>query len=233
MIRPHRVVAVVGTGTDVGKTWVTCRLMEQLVADGFTVSARKPAQSFDPAQNEPTDADLLGRAAGLAPTDVCPAHRWYTVPMAPPMAAEALGLPPPTLPELVRELGFDPVPTTGARSDAPIDVLFVETAGGVRSPHAANPSADAIDLLNAIHPDQVLLVADAGLGTINSVRLTLGVLTPWDVVVFLNRFDAGDPLHRANLATLENDRRSPVGRVIPVLTELTDAAVCMAGPPDS
>ena len=44
-----------------------------------------------------------------------------------------------------------------------------------------------------------MLVADAGLGTINSVRLSVGALAgPRGLVVFLNRFDAADDLHRRN-----------------------------------
>ena len=46
--RPRRVVAVVGTGTDIGKTWVSAHLLTGLRAADLSVSARKPAQSFDP-----------------------------------------------------------------------------------------------------------------------------------------------------------------------------------------
>jgi hypothetical protein len=51
-----------------------------------------------------------------------------------------------------------------------------------------------------------VLVADPGLGTINAVRLCAGAITGAGLpppVVVLNRFDAGDPLHRANRAWLE------------------------------
>jgi dethiobiotin synthetase len=45
----------------------------------------------------------------------------------------------------------------------------------------------------------VLLVADAGLGTLNSVRLSVGALGGTaPVVVVLNRYDARDDLHVAN-----------------------------------
>ena len=54
-VRPHRLVVVVGTGTDVGKTWVAARLLIDLRAAGVTVAARKPAQSFDP-DDDPVDS---------------------------------------------------------------------------------------------------------------------------------------------------------------------------------
>ena len=157
---------VVGTGTDVGKTWVAARLLGELRGAGATVAARKPAQSFDPGE-DPSDLDaaVLGAASGEAPEVVCPTHRWYEVPMAPPMAAEALGRPPFRNADLVDELEW---PTD------PVDVGLVETAGGVRSPLAAD--GDCASFCAALAPDLVVLVADAGLGTMNAVRLTVDSL---------------------------------------------------------
>jgi len=46
-----------------------------------------------------------------------------------------------------------------------------------------------------------LVIADAELGTINSVRLTVDALAPLDgpVIVVLNRFDPESNLHASNL----------------------------------
>ena len=112
--------------------------------------------------------------------------------MAPPMAAAALGRPTFSITDLVAELSWP---------DA-TDVGLVESAGGPRSPLAAD--GDTITLTEALAPDIVVLVADAGLGTINAVRLSLdafGTLAP--VVVALNRYDDVLPLHRANRDWLE------------------------------
>jgi dethiobiotin synthetase len=188
-------IVVVGTGTEVGKTWVSAQLLRGLRAENVEVAARKLAQSFHP-DDRSTDAHVLARASGEDPDEVCPRHRWYPVAMAPPMAADALGRPAFTVDDLVAELVW-PVP--------PPTFALLETAGGVRSPHATD--GDAVTVLEAVQPDLVLLVADAGLGTINAVRLSLEaidrgahVATP---VVFLNRFDAGDELHRRNRAWLD------------------------------
>jgi dethiobiotin synthetase len=193
------VVAVVGTGTDVGKTWVTARLIRQLREGGISVAARKPAQSFDPT-DDPSgyDATVLGVASGEAPETVCPAHRWYEVAMAPPMAAAALGRPALTLAELVDDLRWP---------EEPVEVGFIETAGGLRSPIADD--GDCLGLVKAVAPDCVLLVADAGLGTINSVRLTVDVLGELCVPVFvvLNRFDPASDLQRRNQAWLDGRDR--------------------------
>jgi dethiobiotin synthetase len=187
MPMPEFVVAVAGTGTDVGKTWATAAITRELRHENLRVSARKPAQSYDPGDPEASrDAAVLARATGEDAADVCPPHRWYPCAMAPPMAADALRRPSIRLTELVGELHW---PLTA-------QIGFVETAGGVRSPIAHD--GDNMALINAMGPDLVLLVSDAGLGTINLVRLCLDAIGAHDVLVMLNRFDVSDELHRRN-----------------------------------
>jgi len=184
--RPARLVAACGTATEVGKTWVGAEVLRVLRADGLRVAARKPLQSFDPADPHPTDAEVLAAATGEDPHDVCPTHGWYPVPMAPPMAADHLGRRCPTLAEVVDGIAWP---------DG-IDVGLVETVGGTRSPLAED--GDSRALVRALGVDVVLLVADAGLGTIDAVRHGLVALDPAPVVTFLNRYDPADELHRRN-----------------------------------
>jgi dethiobiotin synthetase len=188
-VRPERVIVVAGTGTEVGKTYVGAAVANALRSQGHSVSARKPAQSFDEG-DATTDAAVLGLATGEAPETVCPKHRWYPVPMAPPMAAVALGRVPFSTSDLVLETvqGFTPA-----------EVGLVETAGGAWSPQASD-GLHVGHFAEQLHADGVLLVADAGLGVINAVR---GAMTAFDttarpVVVFLNRYDAHNGLHVEN-----------------------------------
>jgi dethiobiotin synthetase len=199
-MRPGRLVLVLGTGTDVGKTWVSARLLATLRADGVTVAARKSAQSFDPGDDRDLlDAAVLAEASGEERTTVCRQSRWYEVALAPPMAADALGREQFTLAELVAELEWP---------DPAVEVGLVESAGGVRSPQTHD--ADGIAVAEALAPDIVLLVADAGLGTLNAVRLSLDALPPQiPVLVVLNRFDPGNDVHVRNRDWLtERDGRA-------------------------
>jgi dethiobiotin synthetase len=182
-VRPERLVVVVGTDTGVGKTWVAARVLARLKTTGATVAARKPVQSFGPCDPE-TDADVLGLATGEAPEQVCPRHRWYAMAMAPPIAATFLGLSPPSLGDLVAELVWPA---------EEVNVGIVETVGGPRSPLAAD--GDSAALAAALHPDRTVLVAHAGLGAINAVRLSAPTV-PSPLVVFLNHFDGGDVCDR-------------------------------------
>jgi dethiobiotin synthetase len=190
-VRPERLIVVVGTHTEVGKTWASQQLLRQWRAKGLSVAARKPVQSFD-AGPAPTDAALLASASAEDIHTVCPAHRWYERAMAPPMAADALVKPRIDLADLIEEL----------RWPAHADVGLVETVGGVLSPLAHDGSS--FDLLRLLEPDDVLLVADAGLGTINAIRLSLQILTPYRVQILLNRYDAANELHRLNAEWLRD-----------------------------
>jgi dethiobiotin synthetase len=226
-VRPERIVLVCGTGTEVGKTWVGASLLRELRSRGITVAARKPAQSFDvdvdgAPLGGPTDAEVLGSASGEHPERVCHAFRSYHRAMAPPMAAEALGLAPFTVDDLVSELDWP---------DHPVGVGLVEMAGGVRSPQAVD--GDATDVAELLRPDLVLLVADAGLGTINTVRLSMDALTaagdggPSAPVVVLDRYDSRHEIHCRNrqwlaerdayrVITLPGEERALAGLVVRV-----------------
>lgn len=189
--RPDQVVLVTGTGTDVGKTWVGCRLAVALRDRDVTVAARKPVLSYDPDDDlADSDAALLARATDETPEAICPPHRWYPVAMAPPMAADALGRPRFTTGELVAEIVWPRRTAVG----------LVEAAGGVLSPLADD--GDTVTLAEHLDPDLVVLVADAGLGTINVVRLAVRALMRWPTVVVLNRYEALSDLHRRNRAWL-------------------------------
>jgi dethiobiotin synthetase len=176
-------VVVSGTGTDVGKTWFTAATIKALAPR--VVRARKPVQSFEPGAG-PTDADVLAAMSGQEPFDVCPEHRWYPIAVAPPMAADMLARPAFTIAELAAEA-------------APFDghtITFVEGAGGPRSPIASD--GDTVDLAAALPTDLVVIVASAGLGTINAVRLCATALQAHRLVVALNRYDDANELHRRN-----------------------------------
>lgn len=184
-----KVVYCAGTATDVGKTYVGAAVLTELRRLGCRVSARKPAQSFDPSESGPLDAEVLAAATGEVVADVCPPERTYEVAMAPPMAAAALGRSCPTVAELVAALAWpDPLP----------DVAWVEGVGGPRSPIAAD--GDGVDLCRLLRPDAVVLVADAGLGTINAVVLSSAPYQAlgYQPLVVLNRYDDADDLHRRN-----------------------------------
>jgi len=183
--RPKTLICVVGTHTEVGKTWCGAQLLLHARRLGKTIAARKPVQSFDDSHAN-TDAAELARVTGEPVDQVCPPHRSFAMGFAPPMAADVLRRPAIHLDELIAEIAWP----------ANIDVALVETAGGVLSPVAHD--GDSVDLVRRLAPDRIVLVADAGLGTLNAVRLSLACLEPARAIVFLNRYEPHAELHQLN-----------------------------------
>ncbi|MGH3849543.1 MAG: ATP-dependent dethiobiotin synthetase BioD [Pseudonocardiaceae bacterium] len=210
-MRPTRLIVILGTATDVGKTWIIAHLAAELATLGMAVTARKPVQSHS-SDDAITDADILAAATGECVSDLCPAHRSYPLAMAPPMAADVLGRPPFTIEDLVSEIAWPHLPTA---------VGLVETVGGPLSPLATD--GDSVDLAAALHPDLLILVADAGLGAINAVRLAAAacaaIAAP--LVVMLNRFDPADDLHGRNRSQLATDGFDLVINVADLIDRLT------------
>jgi len=202
-LRPPLLVVIAGTGTEIGKTWVACRLAGAWRQQGLRVAARKPAQSYDAALAGPTDAELLALATGESPRSVCPLSRWYPKALAPPMAAAVLGMPPFSIADLAGELSWPASAQAG----------LVELAGGLGSPQAAD--GDGVDLVARVAPDLVVLVSGAGLGALGAVRLAERALGGARLAVYLNHFAPADELHAANLRWLGEHCSAPVA-VTPV-----------------
>lgn len=155
------VVVVTGTGTGVGKTVVTAALAALAAARGSRVAVVKPAQT-GVGRDEPGDLYDVRRLAGV--TDLHELGR-FPDPLSPAAAARRSGLDPVDLAdcaERVRALADDR------------GLVLVEGAGGllVRYDEEGATVADLARSLDAA----VLVVVDAGLGTLNHTALTLEAL---------------------------------------------------------
>ncbi|MEV0931753.1 dethiobiotin synthase [Streptomyces phaeochromogenes] len=151
------VLVITGTGTEVGKTVTTAAVAAAALAAGRSVAVLKPAQT-GVLPGEHGDADEVARLAG-AVTSVELAR--YPEPLAPATAARRSGLAPVRPVEVAEAAG---------KLAADHDLVLVEGAGGllVRFDDEGGTLADAARLLDA----PVLVVASAGLGTLNTTELT-------------------------------------------------------------
>lgn len=155
------ILLVTGTSTDVGKTVVTAALAAAALGAGRTVAVCKPAQTGVRA-DEPGDLAEVQRLAGVR--DVLELAR-YPEPLAPDTAARRSGLPMLARPDVVRAV---------RELDARHDLTIVEGAGGVlvRLGEGGFTLADLAADLDA----PAVIVASAGLGTLNHTALTAGAL---------------------------------------------------------
>lgn len=153
-------LVVTGTDTGVGKTIATAAIAATAGLAGLRVSVIKPGQTgIPPGFDEESDIEVVVRLADPARARNLAS---YPDPLAPATAARVAGLP---------ALEFDSVVAT-VRSDlAEYDLVVVEGAGGLLVPMGVDGWTIA-DLAVALRAATVV-VARAGLGTLNHTALTL------------------------------------------------------------
>lgn len=159
-------VFVTATGTDVGKTFVTARLVAELRAARRSVLALKPvASGFDPKNVAATDTGALLDALGLAatPANLDSVSPWrFVAPLSPDMAAA----------REQRMIPFDEL-LEFCRTPRPSDVTLIEGIGGVMVPlDDTHTVLDWIVELGA----PVLLVAGSYLGTLSHTLTAVAAL---------------------------------------------------------
>ncbi|WP_267243292.1 dethiobiotin synthase [Streptomyces sp. PR69] len=198
------IVVVTGTGTEIGKTVVTAGLAALARRQGRSVAVLKPAQT-GLVPGEPGDAQEAARLAG----DVAAVELGrFPEPLAPATAARRAGAAP------VRP---EHAAAVAAELAQRYDLVLVEGAGGllVRFDDDGGTLADVARLLGA----PVLIVAPAGLGTLNATALTAEALRarrlePLGVVI--GSWPAEPDLaSRCNLADLPQAAGAPLLGAVP------------------
>ncbi|MGW5083036.1 dethiobiotin synthase [Micromonospora echinospora] len=158
-------VLVTGTDTEIGKTVVTAAVAAAAQAAGLRVAVVKPGQTGT-ATGEPGDVDSVTRlAAPLTGRTLAS----YPDPLAPLAAARVADLPPLEL--------YNAVDAIREEADKH-DLVLIEGAGGLLVPMGLRPSGEpwtVADLAVSLGAPAVV-VARAGLGTLNHTALTLEAL---------------------------------------------------------
>lgn len=200
-----RIINIVGTDTDVGKTIATAAIAAARIIHGEKVAIFKPTQTGVTA-SMPGDAQL---AAALSGAEAFEGAR-LRYPMAPVAAAARESKPLPGL-----EQHRDRVEDLLGR----FDTVLVEGAGGVlvdlaeplpasAGEYRSQNQADLILVLAALGmPTATVIVARAGLGTLNHTGLTAHYLTACglDVTGVIIGADPAhpSPVEASNLEHLE------------------------------
>ena len=159
-----RIVVVTGTDTGVGKTIATAALAAAARARGERVLVVKPVQTgvggTDP---DPHDVDIVAELSGADVVELA----CLDEALAPDTAARRAGVDLPTVAAHAARIGD--LAGSGAH-----DLLVVEGAGGllVRLDLTGGTLLDLAALLGA----EVVVVARAGLGTLNHTELTVAAL---------------------------------------------------------
>lgn len=201
---PVTSLVITGTGTDVGKTVVTAAIAALARAAGKRVAVLKPAQT-GLLPGEPGDLAVVKRLAGDVTTRELVR---YPDPLGPEAAARRAGLP-----------ALHPAQIAAAATDLDTahDLVLIEGAGGllVRFDEHGATLADVAWSLGA----PVLLVSQAGLGTLNTTALSAEALVRRGlecVGVVVGRWPAEPDLAaRSNLIDLPVVAGAPLLGVLP------------------
>ncbi len=152
-------LTILGTDTDVGKTYVACRIIESLVRAGVAVGAYKPVASGAPTL-EQSDGFQLWKATGQRGSlDEVNPQRFFA-PLAPPVAAELEG----------RQVSDTLIKKGAEYLAGRCEFLLVEGAGGLMSPISWTMS-NATLALELKFP--IVLVSENRLGVVSQVLTTL------------------------------------------------------------
>lgn len=151
-------IVILGTGTEIGKTHASIAITSRLASMGLSVVALKPIESGVPIN--PTEASTdFGSLAAFSSYPAMPPPYAFPDPVSPHLAARRAGV---TI-DLRRVRQW--VDGHAAR------FVLVETAGAVLSP--IDKGRTNLDLVKALDPHFVLLVASDRLGVLHDVSAAL------------------------------------------------------------
>lgn len=189
---------VTGTGTDVGKTYVTALLVKKLKECGKNAAYFKAAMSGNERGRDGSlisgDSLFVKKISGISQhlEEMCP--YLYEAAYSPHLAAGLEGNPV--------ELGV--VKQCFDRLSAQYDYVTVEGSGGIICPIRYGKGGEEKILLEHIIKElglSCLIVADAGLGTINHLVLTVSYMRIKNIPIrgiILNRFHPGNVMEEDN-----------------------------------
>ena len=204
---------ILGTGTDVGKTYITALWLKRLREAGHDVAYYKAAVSGAPSITE-SDAGYVKQVAGLSQTDDTLLSYVFDEAVSPHLAARHEGK---IIDRTVVNKNFCHV----ARAHT---YTTVEGSGGIICPlHVTDTELYMLEDVVKDLSLPTIVVATAALGTINSTVLTIHYLQSKGIPVkgiIVNHY-TGNPMEEDNCVMMERLTGIPVlDRVGPGQTSL-------------
>ncbi|MBO4796313.1 MAG: dethiobiotin synthase [Verrucomicrobia bacterium] len=203
---------ITGTGTDVGKTYVTALIVKKLRDSGRNAGYYKAAISGAERDGQgnllPGDALYVNETARIGEQTSRLVSYVYPEAVSPHLAAKINSLP----------IDFQKVARDFQSARERYDYLTMEGSGGIVCPLRWDDQ-EHLGLDDLVHKLglSVLVVAHAGLGTINSTVLTIEHLRMREIPVkgiLLNHFHPGDLMEEDNRRMVTEMTGVPVLAVI-------------------
>ena len=205
-------IFITGTGTDVGKTYVTALLVKKLTESGINTAYYKAAVSGNQREKQglmPGDAKYVKEISAISQPIETMVPYIYEEAVSPHLAARREGNPVEL--SVVRQ-GYEALCQQ-------YDFVIMEGSGGILCPLRWDGRQDLWleDVIKELNLP-CLVVADSGLGTINATLLTLEYLNSKHIPakgVILNHFHPENGMEQDNRRMIEQKGNVPVVACVP------------------
>lgn len=194
-------IFITGTGTDVGKTYISALIIKKMREYDFDCGYYKPVLSgvYElSGKLVDSDANYVIKNAYLAvEANDCVSY-WWKEAVSPHLAAR----------RAKQKIDIDKIKYDFSEISKKYDYLLIEGAGGITCPLVSEKEETYLmkDLIWELGLS-VLIVADAGLGTINSTLLTVEYARENGIEVegiILNNYENDNFMHWDNLEQIEH-----------------------------
>lgn len=193
-------IFITATGTDVGKTYVSALIVKEMRKSGYDCGYFKPVLSGVEELNghlKVSDCNYVVETAGIpCPAEDCVAY-WWKEAVSPHLAAKRTGM----------EINVAEIKKKFEELQQKYDYLLIEGAGGITCPlRLENGEKYLLKDLIKEFGTSIIIVADGGLGTINSTLLTVEYARNNNIPIagiILNNFNPDSFMHQDNLKQVE------------------------------
>lgn len=194
-------VFITATGTDIGKTYVSALIIKKMREQGYNCGYLKPVLSGvvekDGKLVESDSNYVINTAKIPISADDCVTY-WWKEAVSPHLAAKRAGGVNISTNKIKRH--FEELQTK-------FDYILIEGAGGITCPLRLDNNEKYLmkDLIKELGVN-IIIVADGGLGTINSILLTVEYAKQNNIPIegiILNNYEADNFMHQDNLKQVE------------------------------
>ena len=193
-------IFITGTGTDVGKTYISALIIKKMREMNYNCGYFKPVLSGVKelaGHLVDSDANYVVQIADIPVlADECVSY-WWKEAVSPHLAAKRSN----------QVINIDKIKYDIAQISKKYDYLLIEGAGGITCPIVIDKEEKYLlkDLIWELGLS-IIIVADAGLGTINSTLLTVDYAKANGIEIegiILNNYDSSNFMHWDNLEQIE------------------------------
>ena len=193
-------IFITATGTDIGKTYISALIIKKMRESGFNCGYYKPVLS-GVVENEGTliesDCNYVIDTAKIPERANDCVSYWWKEAVSPHLAAQRVG----------ENIDINVIKTDFSKKNTQYDYLLTEGAGGITCPLKLHNGEKYLlsDLIKELNIP-IIIVADGGLGTINSVVLTTEYAKARNIKIngiILNNFNQDNFMHQDNLKQIK------------------------------